>query len=127
VSEGRLALPVVMGAASLPRARLAGDRARERHALLGKIDMRLNTRAFAIASAAVSSAAVFVLTILFLVGPGDPAGLRFLSGFLFGYAPSLPGAFVGALWAWPYGFLLGGIVAFLYNLALVPPPPLPDE
>jgi hypothetical protein len=89
--------------------------------------MRLNTRAFATAAAAISSAVVFCVTVLFLVGPGDPADLEPLSGFLFGYTPTLPGAFVGALWAWAYGFLLGGALAFLYNLALVSPPPLPDE
>lgn len=89
--------------------------------------MRLNTRAFATASAAVSSAAVFGLTVLFLVGPGDPADLSILSGFLFGYSVTPAGAFVGALWAWAYGFGLGGTLAFVYNLALVPPPPLPGE
>jgi len=89
--------------------------------------MRLNTRAFATASAAVSSAAVFGSTVLFLVGPGDPRELSLLSGWLFGYSPSLAGAFVGALWAWAYGFLLGGSLAFVYNLVLVPPPPLPGE
>lgn len=89
--------------------------------------MRLNTRAFATASAAVCSAAVFALTVLFLVGPGDPAGLHVLSGVLFGYSPSPAGAFVGALWAWGYGFLGGGVLAFVYNLVLVPPPPLPGE
>ncbi|MDP2481044.1 MAG: hypothetical protein Q8W51_00450 [Candidatus Palauibacterales bacterium] len=89
--------------------------------------MRLNTRAFATASAAVSSAVVFAVTVLFLVGPGDPARLAPLSGLLFGYAPTLAGAFVGALWAWVYGFLVGGALAFLYNLVLVPPPPLVDE
>jgi hypothetical protein len=89
--------------------------------------MRLNTRAFATASAAVSSAIVFAVTLLFLVGPGDPTRLTPLSGLLFGYVPSLPGAFVGALWAWAYGFVTGGVLAFLYNLALVPAPPVADE
>lgn len=89
--------------------------------------MRLNTRAFAISGAVLSSAAVFALTFLFLVGPGDSEHLAQMSGFLFGYDVSVAGAFVGALWAWLYGFLAGGTLAFVYNMALIPPPPLRDE
>lgn len=87
--------------------------------------MRLDTRAFAIAGGALSAAVVFGTTLLFLVGPGDPAALSPLSGLLFGYSASVAGAFVGGMWAYAYGFLAGGGLAFLYNLALVPPPPPP--
>lgn len=89
--------------------------------------MRLSTRAFAVAGGAVSAAAVFGLTILFLAGPGDPGALSPLAGVLFGYSVSVAGAFVGGLWAYGYGFLAAGAAAFLYNLALVPPPPLPGS
>lgn len=88
--------------------------------------MRLSTRAFAVAGGTVSAAAVFGLTLLFLVGPGRSAALSPLAGVLFGYSVSVAGAFVGALWAYAYGFLAAGVFAFVYNLALVPPPPLPD-
>ena len=87
--------------------------------------MRLSTRAFAIAGGAVSAAAVLGATLLFLVGPGDPGVLSSLGGLLFGYSVSVAGAFVGALWAYAYGFLAAGALAFAYNLALVPPPPPP--
>jgi hypothetical protein len=89
--------------------------------------MRLNTRAFAIAGGALTSALVFGLTFLFLLGPGDPTTLRPLSGLLFGYHVSVAGAFVGAMWGYVYGWLGGGALAFVYNLALVPPPPLELE
>lgn len=89
--------------------------------------MRLSPRAFAQAGGAVSAAAVFCLTILFLVGSGDPRALDPLSGLLFGYSVSVAGAFVGAMWAYAYGFLVAGTLAFVYNLALVPPPPLPGD
>lgn len=88
--------------------------------------MRLSPRAFAQAGGIVSAAAVFGLTILFLVGSGDPGALAPLSGVLFGYSVSVAGAFVGALWAFAYGFVGAGALAFVYNLALVPPPPLPE-
>lgn len=87
--------------------------------------MRLSPRAFARAGGIVCSASVFGLTLLFLVGPGEPRQLAPLAGVLFGYSVSVAGAFVGALWAYAYGFVVGGAVAFFYNLALVPPPPLP--
>lgn len=90
--------------------------------------MRLNTRAFAIAGGALASAAVFGLTLLHLAGPGLPEpGIRSLAGVLFGYTPSVAGAFVGAMWAYAYGFVGAGALAFVYNLALVPPPPLEGE
>jgi len=87
--------------------------------------MRLNTRAFAIATAATASGGVFSLTLFFLAGPSDPGVLAPLGSVLFGYSVSVAGAFVGAMWAYAYGFLIGGLTAFAYNLALVPPPPLP--
>ena len=87
--------------------------------------MRLSPRAFARAGGTVCAAAVFGLTVLFLVGPGRPSSLEPLAGLLFGYSVSVAGAFVGALWAFAYGFVAAGAMAFVYNLALVPPPPLP--
>lgn len=89
--------------------------------------MRLNTRAFAMAGAVLSSAGVFLATLLFLVGPGPAFFLEGLSGILFGYSVSVAGSFVGAMWAYAYGFLAGGLLAFVYNLALIPPPPVSPE
>ena len=74
----------------------------------------------------MTSGATFLLTLLLLVQPGD-ATLRPLDRLLFGYSVSLAGAFIGALWAYAYGVLLAGAVAFAYNLAVAPPlPPPPD-
>ncbi|MFQ5747147.1 MAG: hypothetical protein ACE5HF_08020 [Gemmatimonadota bacterium] len=89
--------------------------------------MRLHTRAFAVACAFVSGASVFVLTLFFMAGAGDPRPLSVLAGFLFGYSVSLPGAFIGAMWAYLYGLVLGGILAFSYNIAVVPNAPPPFE
>lgn len=89
--------------------------------------MRLNTRAFAMAGGALAAAVVFGLTLLGLAAPGPAAALGPVSGLLFGHSLSVGGAFVGALWAYVYGFLGCGALAFVYNLALVPPPPLEDS
>lgn len=89
--------------------------------------MRLNTRAFAIAGGAVTSGAIFVLTLFLVIQPGDPTAPTFLALLLFGYSVSVAGAFIGALWGYAYGFLLAGLFAFAYNLAAVPPlPPAAD-
>ena len=89
--------------------------------------MRLQTRAFAVAAGALASAAVFVVTMLALAvfGRGAPTGL--LSGILFGYSITVQGAFIGAMWAYAYGFMMGAAFAFAYNIAVIPPaPPLVD-
>jgi hypothetical protein len=89
--------------------------------------MRLQTRAFAIASGFLASAAIFLLTLLLLAPAGGEADPVILKSFLFGYSVSVSGAFIGAMWAYAYGFLLGAAFAFVYNIAVVPPaPPLLD-
>lgn len=88
--------------------------------------MRLDTRALGIASGALTAGAVFALTILWLVARRDPAALEVLETVLFGYSVTVGGAFVGALWAYVYGFVGGALLAFVYNLAVVPPAPPPE-
>ena len=89
--------------------------------------MRLQTRALAMAAGALTSAAVFVVTLLVLAvfGRGTDPGL--LTGVLFVYSISVEGAFIGAMWGYAYGFLIGAAFAFAYNIAVIPPaPPLVD-
>lgn len=88
--------------------------------------MRLDTRAFGIAGGTVASLATFVLTLLWLAGGRPPAELSALKGVLFGWSVSVGGAFVGAMWAYAYGFVVAALFAFAYNLARAPaaPPPL---
>jgi hypothetical protein len=50
-----------------------------------------------------------------------------LRSFLFGWNVSVAGAFIGAMWAFAWGFLLGAGFAFVYNLAVVPPAPPPFD
>ena len=88
--------------------------------------MRLNPRAFGIAAGALASASVFCLTLLVLLHAGEGIAPPLARGVLFGYSISLAGAFIGAMWAYAYGFLAGAAFAFIYNLAAAPsePPPL---
>ncbi len=89
----------------------------------GTILMRLQTRAFAVAGGALASATVFVLTLLVLAVFGRDTDAGLLRGILFGYSISVEGAFIGAMWAYAYGFMFGAALAFTYNIAVVPPPP----
>ena len=89
--------------------------------------MRLQTRAFAIACGHVASVAVFTLTLLLLVAGLASPDVPLLTAILFGYSVSLPGAFIGAMWAWAYGFIGGAGVAFAYNLSVIPPAPSPFD
>lgn len=89
--------------------------------------MRLQTRAFAIACGHVTSVGVFTLTILLTVAGFTTTDVPFLTATLFGYSVTLAGAFIGAMWGWVYGFLLGAGIAFAYNLAVIPPPPPPFD
>ncbi len=89
--------------------------------------MRLQTRAFAIASGYVAAAAVFLMTLLLLLGGYSVAQVPFLKAVLFGYSISVPGAFIGGMWAYAYGFLSGSALAFAYNLAVIPPAPPPFD
>lgn len=89
--------------------------------------MRLQTRAFAIACGHVAGVVVFALTLLLLVAGLTTADVAPLTAVLFGYSVSLPGAFIGAMWAWAYGFVVGAGIAFAYNLSVVPPAPSPFD
>jgi len=89
--------------------------------------MRLQTRAFAVASGYVATASVFLVTLLLLLGGYSTEQVPFLKAVLFGYSISVPGAFIGGMWAFAYGFLLGAGLAFAYNLAVIPPAPPPFD
>lgn len=89
--------------------------------------MRLQTRAFAIACGHVAGVVVFALTLLLLVAGLTTADVAPLTAVLFGYSVSLPGAFIGTMWAWAYGFVVGAGVAFAYNLSVIPPAPSPFD
>ncbi len=89
--------------------------------------MRLQTRAFAVASGYVATASVFLVTLLLLLGGYSIEHVPFLKAVLFGYSISVPGAFIGGMWAYAYGFLFGAGLAFAYNLAVIPPAPPPFD
>jgi hypothetical protein len=63
---------------------------------------------------------LFVMTMALVIKGGYPVGpnLALLGQFFFGYTVTLPGAFVGLLWGFLTGFLLGYGFALVRNLAV---------
>jgi hypothetical protein len=89
--------------------------------------MRLQTRAFGFAGGLLSAGSVFLWTLLLGAAGATGSAPLLLRSFLFGWNVSVAGAFIGAMWAFAWGFLLGAGFAFVYNLAVVPPAPPPFD
>jgi len=76
--------------------------------------MRLDNKAFGLASGILWGATVFVATLWVLwKGGGNTFGL--LDKFYLGYSVSYLGAFVGLIWGFIDGFVCGWIFSWLYN------------
>jgi len=83
---------------------------------------RLDGRAFAAASATIAAAFLLLLTLALVIKgapPGIPVGphLAKLAVFFPGYTVSVPGAFIGALYAALVGGALGWVLAIVWNFA----------
>ncbi len=89
--------------------------------------MRLQTRAFAVASGFLAGTFVFLWTLLLIAAGGGGSGPLLLRSLLFGWEVSVAGAFIGAMWAFAWAFLLGAAFAFVYNISVVPPTPPPFD
>ena len=77
--------------------------------------MKLNVRAFAFTCALVWGFGVFALAwwVIALDGSGGPVPLLGLMYRGFTFSPR--GSLIGLLWALPDGFVLGALVAWIYN------------
>lgn len=78
--------------------------------------MKLNVKAFALASAIVSWVGSLV-TSLFVVFTGQ--GRQYLEMLAplhpGGYSPTILGAVIGSAWMFIYGLILGTLFAYIYN------------
>jgi len=92
----------------------------ERQAELEK-HVRLNARSWSLALGGLFAAAIFAVTAALVLRGGEHPGdlLEHLSIYLPGFAITLPGAAIGAAWAFAIGWILGQVIAALYNLAVV--------
>ncbi|MDH3523496.1 MAG: bacteriophage holin [Acidobacteriota bacterium] len=76
--------------------------------------MQLDKRAFGLALGTVMGLCLFLAT-LWAGARGGGVHLAMLKRFYLGYSVTVPGAFVGLVYAFVDGFLGGWLVAWLYN------------
>jgi len=79
----------------------------------------LHRMAMGVAWGTVLGAIIFLMTAALLIKGGVRIGptLRLLNEFFFGYSVTWPGAFIGLLWGFGVGFMLGWGFALVRNLA----------
>lgn len=76
---------------------------------------RLNSVALGITLGIVLGAGLFLLTWWVILIRTQSVFLNGIHEFLFGYSVSPAGSFVGLLWGVFYGFILGYVIAIVYN------------
>lgn len=76
--------------------------------------------AMGVAGGVVSGGILFLMTLALVVKGGYRVGptLGLLSQFFFGYTVTLPGAFIGLLWGFAAGFMLGWGFAVVHNVLI---------
>jgi hypothetical protein len=84
---------------------------------LKDVILRLNGRAWGIATGLLLGGGLFLATILLVVQGGPAAGrhLSLLRVFFPGYQVSVAGAIVGFIYAFVVGYALGRLVGAVYN------------
>lgn len=77
--------------------------------------MKLNPKAFALASGIVWGVSVYLVTVISLVRGGEGKLLSRLAMIYPGYSFSFGGGLLGLLWGFVSMFVAGWVLAWLYN------------
>ncbi|HEX9563822.1 MAG TPA: hypothetical protein VF981_07615 [Gemmatimonadaceae bacterium] len=79
--------------------------------------MRLNARAWGIATGLLLGGGLFIATIFLVIRGGPMVGqhLELISVFFPGYQVTWLGAFIGFIYAFVLGYALGRVIGFVYN------------
>lgn len=80
----------------------------------GVMKMRLSAKGLGLALGILWGLTVFFTTLL-IMWRGGGGTLQKLSQVYFGYTVSLGGAFIGLIWGFVDGLILGVLLAVLYN------------
>ena len=75
---------------------------------------KLSPNALGVAAGVLWAAYAFLCGIIAMFGWGV-ALVDALSSLYIGYGPSIPGAFLGAVWGFIDGYIAGFVIAWLYN------------
>lgn len=78
---------------------------------------RLEGRVLGLVFGAISGAGLLGATLLLVVKGGNPVGphLALLSQYLPGYTVTVRGSFLGLLYGFAGGYLIGRVIPWLYN------------
>ena len=84
---------------------------------LNDVILRLNGRAWGIASGLLLGGGLFIATVVLVLRGGPDAGrhLSLLAVFFPGYQVSFVGAIIGFIYAFVVGYALGRLVGGVYN------------
>jgi hypothetical protein len=77
--------------------------------------MKLDVKAFAIASGLVSAIANLAISLFAIVTGQGLQYFEILAPFHPGYAPTFLGAVIGSFWMLIYGLIIGALLAYIYN------------
>ena len=79
--------------------------------------MRLNARAWGIATGLLLGGGLFIATVFLVIRGGPMVGqhLELISVFFPGYQVTWLGAFIGFIYAFVLGYALGRVIGFVYN------------
>jgi len=77
--------------------------------------MKLNKKAFGLATGILTGVIIFVVTIYVMIKGGGNT-IVLLQQFFWGYNISFTGAVLGLIYGFVYGFIYGWIFAWLYNI-----------
>ena len=78
--------------------------------------MKLNVKAFALTCGLVWGFALFLLTWWVIGFDGVTGEPTFIGRLYRGYSISPAGGFIGLIWAFVDGLIIGGVFAWFYNL-----------
>ena len=80
----------------------------------------MHRTAMGAAVGSVMGGILFLMTTALVIKGGYPIGpnLALLGQYLFGYTVTFPGAFVGMIWGFSIGFIIGWGIAVLHNFVV---------
>lgn len=84
--------------------------------------LRLNSKAWGVATGLLAGLSLFIATIALVVKGGPVVGphLGLLSQYLPGYSVTTLGAFVGFVYLFVFGYALGRLIGYVYNMGASP-------
>ena len=93
---------------------MSGDEHQVKHK--GRLKMRLNVKAFALAFGIIWGLGLFLLTWWIILFDGITAEITFIGRIYRGYSITPTGSFIGLIWAFIDGAIIGTLFAWLYNV-----------